>query len=195
MKPSKNDLDKASVFEPLVIPEHPRVQQLIDDLKQGKRNLKDTDCAELDLSGLDLSNTDLRDSNFFNCELRCVNFTEADLGSANFKGANLRTANLTDADLNHANLSGTDLCHVSLEGANLKDAKFQRVKCHRTLLKNTTLPDGTLVKFKMSITGDSLSVDELINHYQKSFQRRKKIIGFGLFILFCLGVEVLGHSF
>ncbi|MEL4896020.1 pentapeptide repeat-containing protein [Crocosphaera sp. Alani8] len=194
MKTSEINLEKVSVFDPLIVPEHPKVQQLINDLKQGKRNLKDTDWAELDLSGLDLSNTDLRDSNFFNCELRCVNFTEADLGSANFKGANLRTANLANTDLHNANLSDTDLCHVSLEGANLKDTKFQRVKCYRTLLRNTTLPDGTLVKFKMSLTGDSLCVDELMNHYQKCYQRRKKIIGFGLFILFCLGVEVLGHS-
>ena len=72
--------------------------------------------------------------------------------------------NLANTDLHNANLSDTDLCHVSLEGANLKDTKFQRVKCYRTLLRNTTLPDGTLVKFKMSLTGDSLCVDELMNH-------------------------------
>ena len=55
MKTSEINLEKVSVFDPLIVPEHPRVQQLINDLKQGKRNFKDTDWAELDLSGLDLS--------------------------------------------------------------------------------------------------------------------------------------------
>ncbi len=94
MKISKINLEKVSGFDPLIVPENPKVQQLINDLKQGKRNFKDTDWAELDLSGLDLSHTDLRNCNFFNGELRCVNFTGADLQGANFKCIVFRVARI-----------------------------------------------------------------------------------------------------
>ncbi len=177
---SKINLDQPSVFDPLIIVEPPQVQQLIDDLKQGKRNFKDSDLASLDLSGLDLSHTDLRNCNFFNCELRCVNFTGADLRGANFKGANLRTANLTEADLTEANLTDVDLGHVSLVGAILSEAKIVRGQCHRTVFKNTTLPDKS-VCFRMKVTGN-ISTEDLIKQHQRSYKSWKNL-GMLLFAL------------
>ncbi len=170
---SKINLDQPSVFDPLIIVEPPQVQQLIDDLKQGKRNFKDSDLASLDLSGLDLSHTDLRNCNFFNCELRCVNFTGADLRGVNFKGANLRTANLTEADLTEANLTDVDLGHVLLVGAILTDAKILRCQCHRTIFKKTTLPEQS-VCFRMKVTGQ-VSTEDLLEQHQRSLKHWKNL--------------------
>ncbi len=191
----KDSQQLSEVLESLFVLESPTIQRLINDLKQGKRNLKDSDFADLDLSGLDFSHTDLRNCNFFNCELRNVNFTGADLREANFKGANLKTANLTETDLSNANLSDTDLCHVSFEGATLQSAKFLRNRCHKTLLRKTTLPDGTLVKFKMRVTGDKLSETDVIRQYQQSHKSQSRL-GEVLLLLCCyLGFQFVRFSF
>ena len=111
-----------------------KVLSIVDEIRNGRK---------------DLSNANLRGAN-----LRYANLSNADLRGANLCEADLSGANLCDAGLRYANLSGANLSGASLSGANLCEA---RLSCTQNLpgyvdYLTRILPDeGDVVGWKKAI--------------------------------------------
>ncbi len=167
--------------------EHPVIEKQVAALKQGKRDFRGLDLANLEGSGLDFSHCDLRGANFFGAQLRCCNFEGADLRFANLKGANLRGANLKEADLDEVNFSDADISYVSLRGSSMKGSLWRRTKCHKTDVTSTILPDGSNFNFPLKLRG-TFSIEDLNRRATKLRQQWYKfgavITATGFFISF-----------
>lgn len=104
-------------------------QQIIEEIKNGRKNLSGVDLSYTDLSHLDLSNADLS-----NAKLMSANCEYTNLDGANLHKANLTAANFEDATLKNADLSGACLKRTNFNYADLTD----------TIINNsTTMRDTT----------------------------------------------------
>ena len=86
---------------------------LIDNIKNGFKNLSGAYLNEADLSGADLSDADLREANLIRADLR-----DANLNGAYLNGADLRSADLNGSDLGEAYFKKTN----DIENANFKNS-------------------------------------------------------------------------
>jgi len=104
--------------------------------------LPDADCHEADLTlanleGADLRRANLRDANLYGADLRHADLRDADLTSAD-----LRNTDLTDADLRNAILTDALFKDANLTRANLDGAEASSAQFSKSLLCETTRPDG-----------------------------------------------------
>ena len=85
-------------------------KKLIDNIRNGFRNLKGVILISADLSG----------ANLIGADLRCADLRLAHLNIANLINTDLRGADLSGAQLNGTNLEGADFSGAKIEGANFK---------------------------------------------------------------------------
>ena len=97
-----------------------KVDELVREIRQGRKFLRGAD-----LRGADLRGANLRVANLQGASLQGANLRGADLRGANLRVANLRMANLREANLQGASLRGADLREANLQGASLRGADLQ----------------------------------------------------------------------
>jgi Pentapeptide repeats (8 copies) len=125
-------------------------------------NLEYAQLRSANLSGADLSNARLVRANLTKVAMATVVMRWANLSGANLVSAHATWADLTGANLVNADLFGARMALIGLEGANLRDARLDRadlekanlwgadllgakisqVNFTKTILCNTTMPDG-----------------------------------------------------
>jgi hypothetical protein len=97
--------------------------QLIEAIKNGKKDLSQADLSGAYAFDLDLAGAELVGSDMSGCDLTHVNLKRADLARAKITNARLWNADLEGSNLSEADLSGADLM-----GARLYDAKIWRTE-------------------------------------------------------------------
>ena len=165
--------------------------ELIAEIKKGKKDLSGADLSGANLRDADLHGADLRDADLAYANLRAANLwaanlRAADLSGADLSGANLRDANLRDADLSGANLHGANLRDADLHGADLSDAdlayaktnnRFVQVACIGSAKRMTTYSfeedkiwcgcfAGTLAEFEAKIEVAHKDSPQYLKEYQ-----------------------------
>ena len=118
---------------------------LIEEIKNGRRNLYGANLRGADLTEANLSEANLSEANLYWANLRGANLHGADLRGANLHGADLYGANLRGADLRGANLHGADLYGANLRGADLRGADLSEANLRGADLRGANLPSPTLV--------------------------------------------------
>ncbi|MDF5708962.1 MAG: pentapeptide repeat-containing protein [Nostoc sp. S4] len=149
-------------------------RNLLEDPKDQKLDLRNTDIRRADLVGANLQQVDLRGADLSGADLRGADLSEADLegarlirsilyetkllktslhgadlcwanlNRANMCGANLRSANLCGASLRAANLQGTNLYKANLQQATLKIANLSGAKLFLANLQGAKLGKANL---------------------------------------------------
>ena len=119
-------------------------KQLIEEIRNGKRDLCEANLGWADLRGADLREADLREAYLLQANLSKANLREADLREADVRRADLRGADLRSANLSSADLRGADLRSANLRGANLCGADLCGANLSGANLTNTTLPNGQI---------------------------------------------------
>nr|WP_138498909.1 pentapeptide repeat-containing protein [Nostoc sp. PA-18-2419] len=149
-------------------------RNLLEDPKDQKLDLRNTDIRRADLVGANLQQADLRGADLSGADLRSADLSEADLNGAklvrcilyetkllktilygadlcwanlnraNLCGANLRSANLFGASLRAANLQGTNLYKANLQQATLKIANLSGAKLFLANLQGAKLGKANL---------------------------------------------------
>ena len=139
-----------------------------------RAGLRNSDLAEIDLTGADLRRADLRGANlreawFAEADLRGADFRkaslpgaiiaearlggaklgdaflfEADLADADLTGADLHNANFGDADLSDATLTNANLTKADLFGASFKDADLAGADLTNANLRKADLTGASL---------------------------------------------------
>lgn len=104
--------------------------ELLQGFALGRRNFRQVNLANSDLSHLFLSN---------------INLISADLTHANLSHTNLSHAKLIAADLSYADLSHANLTKAKLIGANLTHAKLDNTNLSKADLTNANLT-GTILE-------------------------------------------------
>ena len=72
---------------------------IVDEIKNGRKDLSCADLSDTDLHNVDLSDVDLSDADFSNADLRDADLRYADFSNADFSNADLSGADLSGADL------------------------------------------------------------------------------------------------
>ena len=112
-------------------------------------NLQSSDLSNVVFMGSDFRGANLRGANLFNTFFTGDPPRRSNLEGADLRGAKLNGTFFTNAILRNADLRGTQLINGSLEGADLTGAKIDATFFgSKTLLLNTTLPDGRVYSTK-----------------------------------------------
>ncbi len=139
---------------------HPLGDQHRAHIDRRYANLSQTILNGCNFNGEDLTGANLTEANLSGASLCGAVLTEANLRNANLIGADLSWANLDKADARGAKLPRAMLLKTSLREADLREADLRRVLlawadltdarvapeqlAQATILKGTTLPDGTV---------------------------------------------------
>ncbi|MBD6619400.1 low-complexity protein [Komarekiella sp. 'clone 1'] len=121
----------------------------LEDPKEQKLDLRNTDIRRADLLGVNFQQADLRGADLSAADLRGADLSEANLDGAKFVGsilyeAKLRKASLIGANLQRANLNRTDLSGANLRSANLSGASLRAANLQGANLYKANLQQATL---------------------------------------------------
>jgi len=121
----------------------------LEDPKDHKLDLRNTDIRRADLLGINLQEADLRGSDLSGADLRGSDLYQANLDGARLVGsilyeAKLRKASLCGANLQRANLNRTDFCGANLRSANLSGASLRAANLSEANLYKANLQQATL---------------------------------------------------
>jgi hypothetical protein len=94
-----------------------KIEMLLQQYANGKRNFSFANLRGVVLTGIDLTKIVLCKADLENAKLIQVNFSQANLYKANLRGADLSQTNLSDANLRRADLTDAILTGAVLEGA------------------------------------------------------------------------------
>lgn len=147
------------------------MDDLVQEIRRGKKDLAEAFLEQADLSGADMRNATLsdailRNANLWRVDLMGSNLRRADLKRTDLRYANLRGADLTDAYLLGANLSNADLSDANLEVAVLVNTNLYGSILTGTVLDPLRIPNAEVDEFerdgdfivgyrtKISIRGD-----------------------------------------
>ena len=112
-------------------------------------NLQSSDLSNVVFMGSDFRGANLRGANLLNTFFTGDPPRRSNLEGADLRGAKLNGTFFTNAILRNADLRGTQLINGSLEGADMTGAKIDATFFgSKTLLLNTTLPDGRVYSSK-----------------------------------------------
>jgi len=134
-------------------------RNLLEDPKDQKLDLRNTDIRRADLVGANLQQADLRGADLSGADLRGADLSEADLNGARLVRAilyetkllktSLCAADLCWANLNRANLCGANLRSANLAGASLRAANLQGTNLYKANLQQATLKIANLSGAKL----------------------------------------------
>ncbi|MDZ8025635.1 MAG: pentapeptide repeat-containing protein [Nostoc sp. DedQUE01] len=134
-------------------------RNLLEDPKDQKLDLRNTDIRRADLVGASLQQADLRGADLSGADLRGADLSETDLNGAKlvrsilYETKLLKTsligADLSWANLNRANLCGANLRSASLVGASLRAANLQGTNLYKANLQQATLKIANLSGAKL----------------------------------------------
>lgn len=119
------------------------IQAILDVI--GRRNWRESESNNINLSGADLSGADLSGVN-----LSGVNLIEANLRAVNLSGTNLRRSNFSEANLRGADLFRTDLSEAYLFRTNLRGANLFEANLSNTTLNETEFGGANLIETNLS---------------------------------------------
>jgi superfamily I DNA and RNA helicase len=109
------------------------LSELLTGYALGRRNFRNINLQQADLSGLNLAN---------------INLIKANLIGANLTNTCLKEAKLIAADLSNANLTNADLTKAKLMGANLQNSNLTNANFTDTDLTNANLINSDLENYK-----------------------------------------------
>ncbi|MEH2408600.1 pentapeptide repeat-containing protein [Nostoc sp.] len=134
-------------------------RNLLEDPKEQKLDLRNTDIRGADLFKANLQQADLRGTDLSGADLREADLSEADLNGAKLVKsilyetkllkASLCGANLCWANLNRANLCGANMRSANLSGASLRVANLQGANLYKANLQQATLKVANLSGAKL----------------------------------------------
>ncbi|WP_445631276.1 pentapeptide repeat-containing protein [Nostoc sp. DSM 114167] len=134
-------------------------RNLLEDPKDQKLDLRNTDIRQADLlktnlqqadlRGADLSGADLRGADLSGCDLSGAKLIRSILYETKLLKASLYGANLCWANLNRTNLSGANLRSANLSGASLRAANLQGANLYKANLQQATLKVADLSGAKL----------------------------------------------
>jgi len=110
------------------------MDELLEQVRQGRRDLKNIRFNGIDLAGVNFSYTDLTNASFVGCDLRGANFFGATLDSTNFTDSFLRGANFSGASINRTNFSRAYLHYCKF--TNIKNVDLSVFNPAYTLYKS-----------------------------------------------------------
>ncbi|MFN6484700.1 MULTISPECIES: pentapeptide repeat-containing protein [unclassified Nostoc] len=134
-------------------------RNLLEDPKDQKLDLRNTDIRQADLLKTNLQQADLRGADLSGADLRGADLSGADLSGVKLirsilyetklLKASLCGANLCWANLNRTNLSGANLRSANLSGASLRGANLQAANLYKANLQQATLKLANLSGAKL----------------------------------------------
>jgi uncharacterized protein YjbI with pentapeptide repeats len=134
-------------------------RNLLEDPKDQKLDLRNTDIRQADLLKANLQQADLRGADLSGADLRGADLSGADLSGAKLirsilyetklLKASLYGANLCWANLNRTNLCGANLRSANLFGASLRAANLQGANLYKANLQQATLKIANLSGAKL----------------------------------------------
>ncbi|MBD2531518.1 pentapeptide repeat-containing protein [Nostoc flagelliforme FACHB-838] len=134
-------------------------RNLLEDPKDQKLDLRNTDIRLADLLKVNLQQADLRGADLSGADLRGADLSGADLSGAKLirsilyetklEKASLCGANLCWANLNRTNFTGANLRSANLSGASLRAANLQGANLYKANLQQATLKVANLSGAKL----------------------------------------------